>query len=220
MDIYRTFFYSIFSDPSQRRKILKQWHSRYPTNKKRHPRLASVFEEFLQSILYEPVKFKMRQTHFCFFGSGSDALSVWFSWLTDEQQEFIISTVYANRTKLFTIRKETENETQFTFDGFIYDVLPRNESYETICDPIWRRELARDFAWLVVAQKEPFLVKELIVAIQGLRLHHASAKKDIFLGNLEAGLQGKCNVREVLCWGTGPFDLHSEEIFLRRQQKQ
>lgn len=217
MDAYRKFFASIFSDTDQRRKILKQWHARYPADKKRHTRLASVFEEFLGILLYDPVKFKLRQNHFCFFDSGSDALSVWFIWLTDEQREFIINTVFAQRKTIFTICKETESEAQFNFDGFIYNVEPRNETFETICDPIWRRELARDFAWLIVGQKDQFLVLELIVAIQGLRLNRKPAKRDVFLVNLEAGLQGRCNVREVLCWGMGPFDLHSEDVYQRKK---
>ncbi len=205
MDAFRNFFFRLFAeDESQRRFILKQWHSPYPVSKKKHPRLADVFEEFVVNLLYKRPQFKLRQDHFCFFGEGSDALAVRFDWLGPWARHFIIYTAFAQRETLFKSRREFENN-QFAFDGFIHDGAG-------ICELVWQRQLVRDFAWLTLAKREPYIVLELISALQSIMLTHERGRRDMFVASLHYCLQGRGNVKEVVCWGLDWNDLHPEDV--------
>ncbi len=219
---FRSFFFQIFNqDTSLRRKILMQYHNPYPVCKKRHLRLADVFQEFIVDLLYEPVEFKLRTDHFCFFARGKPSLGVHYKWLKEKERSFIVYKAFANRKTLFKSMKQFENN-QFAFEGFVHDPKPHDNkhAYEQLCDPMWQRELVRDFAWLVFAKRtESFVVLELIAALQEIMISHPVGKRDVFLCNLHNGLQGTCNVREVLCWNLEPYDIHSEEDYQKRQGK-
>lgn len=211
---FRSFFFRVFcQDAAQRRKILMHYHNPYPVCKKRHTRLADVFQEFIVDILYEPIEFKLRADHFCFFARGKQSLGVYYKWLKDKERAFIVHKVFANRKTLFKTIKHFENN-QFAFDGFIHDTTKGKHAYEQLCDPMWQRELVRDFAWLVFAKRnEPFIVLELIAALQEIMITHPVGKRDVFLCNLHNGLQGTCNIKEVLCWNLEPYDIHTEEDY-------
>lgn len=213
----RAFFHTLLSHkPTQRRDILKLWHSPYPVEPKRHTRLANVFQDFMVDILYEPVEFRLRQDHFCLFARGKQGLGIQLRWLKKKQRDFLVYGIFAHRHELFKSVKCFENN-QFDLSGFVHDP-DREHPYERICDPMWQRELARDFVWMVLSKKEGYMTLELIAAVQEMMLTHVAGRKDIFLASLHAGLQGQCNVREVLCWGNEVYDVHSEEDWQKRIQ--
>lgn len=217
---FRGFFHRLLShEPTQRRVFLKLWHSPYPIVPKRHARLADVFVEFIGDILYEAVEFKLRQDHFCLFGRGKQGLGFQLRWLKKKQRDFLVYSVFAHRHALFKSIKRFENN-QFDLSGFVHDPQQQQKEhpYERICDPMWQRELVRDFVWLVISKREGHMTLELIAALQEMMLSHPMGRKDIFLASLHAGLQGHCNVREVLCWGNETYDVHSEEDWQKRIQ--
>lgn len=220
---FRDFFYQIFaSDVVRRRAILKQWHNPYPTCKKKHARLADVYEEFICHLMYEPVRFKLRLDHFCLYGNGCDALSVRTQWLQPKERSFVVYSVFAERERLFKTRKEFENN-QFHFEDFAHDppgMVTGAAGFTAICDPMWQRQLMRDFVWLVLAKDSSgFMVLELIMAMQNLMYTHRMARGDVFLASLHNGLQGMSNVKEVLCWGNDENDLHSEEWYSKSKER-
>lgn len=229
---FRIFFFEIFNDDLPlRRKILKQWHSPYSLNvvplcgTKQHTRLSHVFEEFISLILYAPIVFKARADHFCLFGGGTEKLAVRHEWLNENALTFLCNRAspVALRQKVFKQRHLYENN-QYSLEEFVYNPtsapLTPLISYNAICDLIWQREIIRDFAWMCLAQKHGFIVKELIVAMQMLMLENKDGKKDIFLATLHAGVQGTVNIYEVPCWGLSKYDLHPEDAYQREKYKE
>ena len=204
------------------------WHSPYPLDPKRHKRVADVFEEFIVHLMYEKVEFKLRNDHFCFFGQGTKALSVRYTWLDDYDRAFISNQIYAHRETLF--KENVLHDTgYFNLEGFIYN--PKNvlvpvsrhrdtsESHTGICSYVWQRELMRDFAWLVMS-KYVHLSCELLIALQKLMVDHPLGKKDIFLATLHSGVQGTINIYRVPCWGLSDADVHPEDAFQKREFKE
>lgn len=220
---YRAFFFTLFSeDEKRRRTFLKEWHKTYPVDRKKHRRLAHVFSEFIAKMLYEPVRFKLRHDHFCFFGNGCRQLAVRFAWLTPDEMEFIVNDVFALRVALFKTRNLVETNMHFSFEDFLHDPksapLTQLESHSAICSFVWQREIVRDFVWMVLAQRNSFMALELIVACQTLMLENKYAKKDVFLATIHEGLQGSIKVSEILCWNLSPpTDLHPEDAYQRKQ---
>jgi hypothetical protein len=216
---FRNFFYRIFAqDANQRRLILKHWHATYPVCRKRHTRLADIFQEFVVDILYEPIQFKLRVNHFCLFAAGKPSLAIQFDWLKEKDRKFIVYNIFAERKQLFKTVKQFENN-QFALDDFIHDPTPNVHPYERVVDPIWQREIVRDFVWLVFSRKESYMVLEMIAALQEIMTSHSVGKRDVFVCALHSGLQGRTNIREVLCWNNSTADVHSEEDYQKRQTK-
>lgn len=204
VELFRPFFERHFGT-DLRRTYLQNWHVSYRSEHVKKPhRLAVLFAEFISSILYDPIAFKMTQDYFSFFGRGSASFFVYYKWLDHkEDREFLVKTCFANCDLYFKTVKMFENNA-FLLESFVFDNDP------SICNHIWRRELVRDFVWLVFSKKrEQWLHKELIVALQMVIME--KGKKDIFVSALHDGLQGMTNLHEVLCWGLDQTDLHPEE---------
>jgi hypothetical protein len=199
---FRAFFYGLFGEGNKRRRfILQSWHSTTKTSS--GSRLSTVFETFLKCVLlYDtPPRFSMRNDHFCLL--DNDDLRIPYAWLTEKEREFIVYSVYGHRETLFKCIKRYENNA-FLLDDFVHNS-------QQLYDWVWGREIARDFAWLVASKRQPFLVHELIVALQSLMTSHNRGRKDVFLKALHDGLQGSCELARVPCWGLEAFDLHNEE---------
>ena len=192
------FLYGIFSgDIGRRRQIIRLWHSPYPVNKKRHQRLADVFEEFITSILYEPCIFKMRVNHFCCFARGAEAFQVPYTMLEKVERDFLVQ-LFAERQQHFVVIKQFANQ-EFNF-----------ETKElTVVKQTWKREIVREFAWLVMTKPSALIISELIVAVQRILLS-ARGKADLFVSALHFGIQGVTFVKEVPCWDLDWFDEHEE----------
>ncbi len=201
---FRTFFYGVFvADPRRRRDMVKHWLTAPPSGggATKWTRLAHIFEHMLKTLLaYTPVRFVMRRSYMCLL----DTLRVPYVWLSDHERDFLVRSVFARRTRLFRSCKMYDGG-EFVLDGFIHDTSG------TIFDPVWGRELARDFALFVLAARQPHMVHELIVAMQSLMVDHLRGRRDVFLRALHDGVQGTTRIDEVPCWGLEAHDLHPEE---------
>jgi hypothetical protein len=212
---FRAFFFGIYAaEPARRRSIVKQWNFSKVAAKKQ--RVADVLAHVISSILYEPVAFKMRADHFCLLGNGEDMFSVRYALLDQQERNFIVGA-FARRTELFSTVKMFPNNL-FSCDKFKYDSSgPGGAGYTSVFDPIWKREIVRDFVWILLDGGAAAAVgTELIAAMQSLLLEHKHGRQDVFLSALHSGVQGTTNVRLVPCWGLDARDRHSEDVY---QQK-
>lgn len=164
---------------------------------KQHTRLADVFEQFIHTVLYEPVAFHLYVDRFHVFGHS---LPIRYEWLPQAERNFLIN-MFACRMTLFRSRKEYENNqfdcSEFTFDG-----------EKEMVSHIWRRQIVRDFVWMVAAAKNlNYAVSELIASIQGVLLRKPA---NVFLSALHDGLQGRVMLSEALAWNNADKDDHPE----------
>lgn len=189
------FLYRILADPQQRRKILIRWHS-VAYAKEKVTRLADIFESFIHTILYEPMEFHLFADRLHVFGP---LLPIRFEWLSQADCTFLIN-LYACRVNLFKSRKEYENN-QFDYSNFTFGGEREMVSF------IWRRQIVRDFVWMVAAKNVNYMVAELIVSIQGVLLHKPG---NMFLNAIHQGLQGRVLLSEVLAWNNADKDDHPE----------
>jgi hypothetical protein len=106
----RAFFYSLFGTEANRMALLKRWHSNYSVNVKEHERLSSVFQQFIEMILFEPVRFRVRYDHFNFFGAGCDQLRVLTKWLPEVLLSTLRQRVLKNKQTLFEVIRKLPNK--------------------------------------------------------------------------------------------------------------
>lgn len=181
----QAFFYRMFGDSLGRKRTLCRWHS--IQEKSKHVRLADIFEEFMQTILSGALRLHLYWDRIYIF-EGS--LPIRFDWMNETDSDLMIR-MYAQKETLFGIRKEYESN-QCDYTSFIFN------EYE-LFDRNWRQLLIRDFIWMISATQQPFIIGAGIVALQKLQL---SNRSNLFISRLHAGLQGHCNLREVLCQDT------------------
>ncbi len=198
--------YAIFGESADRRRaILMQWHTTAPSGGGggAGARLWPIFADFIKRVLlYDgPPRLSIRHDHFCLL--DANGLRVPYTWLTDDERHYVAYELFAQRTTLFKTRKTFPNG-EFVFNDCIHDG-PR------LFDWVWGRQMVRDFAWIVVAQRSAHMLHELIVATQHLMVDHARGRKDVFLRALHAGMQGSRSIARVPCWGLTQHDLHPEE---------
>lgn len=152
---FKHFLYSCFVVPETRAVILKNWHARYPKEEKE--RVSEYFADFIRDVLYEPLQFHLYRDYFTIFGHRWPVNKRWFV-----QGQSIFEQMHLNSADLFAERKEYENK-QYDFskpkDACHYDVMTKEV----------RRQLLRDFVWMVWEQKHPSLWEEMIAAIQDVR---------------------------------------------------
>lgn len=195
---FLAFFHRVFGVPEQRRALLSQWHTRKP--KMEYTRLSEEFYAFFYAVLYEPLRFHMHADHFCIFGT---TLPVRYAWLKQQADLDFVAKMYEQRRELFATRKEFENN-QFDYSGLV-----KVGADSELMDHTVRRQLARDFVWMchMKGVADRHITLNLIVAVQTL-LVTPQGKGDVFLGALHQALQGKCNLKEVVCWDNSPYDVH------------
>jgi hypothetical protein len=223
----RQFFHGLFGVPKTRRRLLVAWQQSIPVTRKRYTRLADFFQEFLVHILYESVALRLRKDHFCLFGNGSDMLSVRLAWLAPTERSFLAEAVVPRRTELFRSVQRYANG-DVSLEGFVHDPRPTDEPYVSIVDPVWRREIVRDFASLLLLSAGAGAgggVLELALALQRIMVGRGDG--DLFVTALHGALQRHDShdaLRDVTCWavsvpglmGCG-WDRHSEDEWQRKQ---
>jgi hypothetical protein len=187
---FQNLLYRLFGEPECRRRLLKYWHS-YQTTK--HARLADAFEEFITCILVKPVAFHMLHDRLHLFG---DAYSVHYSWMTAVDQEVVVQ-LFRARARVFAVTRTFPTNGQFDFSHCAF------REQDIVCWT-WRRQLVRDFVWLVHTRM-PEGRLELLTAVQRMLLLR---KQVPFLWEVHAALQGRTLIDELLCWDTGPNDAH------------
>jgi hypothetical protein len=196
------FLHNIFVDPFKRRDLLFNWHG--IRKKASHERLAHTFAEFLSCILYTPMKFHIQFNSFHFFGPQ---YPIQYDWLTNEEQKTVITMVKHRQELFLTIKEYQNNQCDY------YDMVYPEQDFITL---VHRRQLARDFVWLVFQKKRAYLQLELIAALQSLLLKH---KSDIFVATLEQALQGRAMITEVPCWDIVEWDRHEEDNGVSKRKK-
>lgn len=196
------FMYRIFGDPTTRRQILCRWQSVKTVPGKR---LATYFEQFITTLLYEPVSFHMFADRFHVLG---ETLPIRYEWVSNLDRDTLVN-MFAHRQTLFRIRKEYENN-QFDFNTFTF------EGEKQLINLIWRRQLVRDFAWMVASKNIPCVVLEFIGALQSITL---SRSGDVFVSALHDAMQGSSALDEVLAWDHSQSDIHPEILFYSAKDK-
>ncbi len=191
------FFHRNFFMLPQRRSILFKWqHMRKSANA---PRLANAFEAFVHMLMYQSVSIHFMSDQLLVFG---EQYPIMFDWLSDDDLAFM-ARVFEHRHTIFKIARE-HSDRQYDYFGL------RIENEDLLLPCITRKQLVRDFVWLVADTWEPFYVTELVVALQWILIARPT---DVFLSHLAEGLQGRCNLKEVPCWGLTLWDTHPEESY-------
>jgi len=202
---FQSMLYRLFCEPRCRRKLLRQWHSHEggggATGGGGDGRLASVFERFIEDVLFRPVAFHMLHDRFHVFG---DAYSVRYEWLADADRAVVLG-LYRERKSVFRVLREYHND-QFEYSRTVY-------GEDDVVTWVWRRQLVRDFVWMVRARlpKDAHAHLELLAALQRLIVGKKRSRHALFLSELHAALQGQTCLDEVLCWGTHAADAHPDE---------
>lgn len=197
---FKQFLYSCFAVPDTRAIILKNWHARQPKEEKE--RASDYFVDFIQDVLYEPVQFHLYRDYFIIFGHKWPVYKRWFI-----SGQKVFEHMHLCSETLFEERHEYENK-QYDFskpkDGCHFEVITREV----------RRQLVRDFVWMVWEKKNNHMWEEMIAAIQKIQRQDRRAFGDRFLSNLESACQSPHRVRitEVQCWNNSEDDLHTEVI--------
>lgn len=194
-DLIKNFLKGIFIDPFKRRHFLFFLHSIRP--KSQYERLAHPYSDFLNAIMYGEMKLHIQFNSFHFFGPS---LPIQYKWLNNEQCG-MINEMVKQRELLFKTKKEYQNDQCDYYDM----VFPEQDFIKLY----HRRQLARDFVWLIYHKKQPYMLLELIAAIQSILVVHNS---DVFMATLHQALQGRCLITEVPCWNIVEWDKHPDEL--------
>jgi hypothetical protein len=183
----KAFLYRIFGEPAQRRAILLHWHA-MRSQAKSVERLADVFANFLRTVLYGPLQFRLQMDRFYLF-QGNE-WPVMIEWIAaTEANRALLRSLVAHRARAFKSSREFQNG-EFEHAGLAM------VSEAAVVDGVWRRQLARDFVYMVV-QRAPGALMELVVALQTL-LQEQRSRGDLFVSNMHQALQGVCDPYRVL----------------------
>lgn len=181
-----------FGLAENRRAIIMNWHALTP---KPHPAdVSDHLSAFIKAILYAPISFMLYKNYFTLFGSDWPVYRQWIA------TPVFWETLEANAKSLFANQKECANG-DYVLSGPTVNV---NNVVTREC----RRQLVRDFVWLVRETKHEGVWLNLIVAMQDLLEHH-TGQADVWLSTLHAACQGKCQLDEVPCWDVNTYDQHS-----------
>lgn len=199
---FKRFLYSCFAQSDTRALILKHWHARHPKEEQERP--SHYFFDFIREVLYEPLEFHLYRDYFTVFGPK---WPVYKRWFVSGQQVF--DKMHLCSADLFDERKEYENK-HYDFSR------PKGNADGQIVTREVRRQLVRDFVWMVWEAKDEDLWQEVIAAIQSVQRDdcHKQALGDRFLSNLESACQSpqRVRIKEVQCWNNSEEDLHTEVI--------
>jgi hypothetical protein len=182
---WQAFFARNFSQRDQRRNLLLKWHSLKWSGTEE--RVAREFERFIRTLLYEAPEFHLRSDSFLLFG---DRYPIRLEWLSPQDRQFCLH-LFRLRDKAFAQCKEYAN-------GQIDYTTPLVAEANVFAQ-LWREQITRDFVHVVYGLRHDALVLELIAALQWLLLDAPRQSEHRFLRALLAGLQGRCDIAEVMC---------------------
>lgn len=210
-EIFSSFLHECFVSISNRRNLLMQWHTLIPKERSYDSDMTGVFTDFISDILYEPLAFKMYKTHFTLFGTRWPVYRKWIKTSYHENssnKEDDTWTYLKEHSKtLFGKRKECAN------DDYIYE-NPRNVNLNSVITIQFRRQLVRDFCWLVRDKKSDAARLHLIVALQSVLQKHPGCN-DCWLSAIHEGCQGRIDLRFVPC-----FDITPEDVYDKKNKDQ
>lgn len=141
-----------------------------------------VLLNFFNCLLYEPLRISLYPNHFKLFNVVG--LDIPYDWLLPNERKYI-AHVFLHRFEFFKTNQFYPNGS-FVLK-FMTGTLPLR----------YRRELARDFLWMAMAQKENGLGSGIFLrVIQKMCLRD---KPDPLVLQMHEALQGRFDVRDILC---------------------
>jgi hypothetical protein len=190
-----SFLQNCLVEKNNRRSILMHWHTSKP---KTLAPFSEYFAEFIMALLYGKCNFILNKTSFTVFGERWPVYKRWLVVPSQFWQRF-----ETHSELLFKTRKECVN------GDYVYSLPCVN--IESVITRECRRQLVRDFFWMVKNKKDEALWLELLAAVQIVQ-NKRNGCKDVWLSTLHQASQGKCDIDEVLCWDITKGDLHSQLI--------
>lgn len=201
----KIFLLKCFLEKQNRRQILKHWHALTPKTVVIRDHLA----DFINVLLYRPATLVVYKTHMQVF-VGENTWSIYRKWLvttTTTNHIWQIMETYAK--EIFQHCKYCQN------DEYVFS-LP-NFSMEDIFTRECRRQLVRDFCWMIREKNNHSLWIHFIISVQTV-LNTPPGSKDVWLNTLHHACQGQCNLDEVPCWDLTPLDVHSSVAMMNNNK--
>lgn len=196
MEFLQVFLHKCFIHVENRRAIIMHWHAQ---RKNTRERVAEGFQVFMETLLYGDLAFHLYPSYFVLFGPELPVYKRWFS-----QGEGAFERLQAQGAQLFVSAK--------VLPGGLFDYSqPKGMREADVITREVRRQLVRDFVWLVWSRQEWTLKQEIICALQWM-LQKQRQRVDPFLTTLHFACQrgNERRVKEVICWDTNEWDLHEE----------
>lgn len=189
------FFHRVFF--LQRGALLQYWHTRKA--KAEYTRLSDEFYAFMRAILYEPVCFRMLNDYMLVFGP---TLPIRYTFFTKSEDRAFLLSLFADRQNVFKVRKEHDDN---VFDYSQLTFIKDND----LVDIPTRRALLREFVWMCCKTNEAYILVNVVAALQRI-LVSKEGKGDVFVGAIHQAIQGRCFLKEVVCWDNSPYDEYPE----------
>lgn len=170
------FLFKLLGKRKRRIYILAKWHSSKCIEGER---LEDVMKNFMHCILYNPIEITLYPEYLRIF--AIPGLHIYYSWLRSDELEFI-KEIYLSRKDYF------KNCNFFVDKAFRFSGCTATFSIQH------RRELVRDFVNMYISIKKETFV--LLYVCQQMLLN---PKVDRFIVDLHHALQGRFNIKEILC---------------------
>ena len=175
MEIVESLIFDVIGKRNRRLLILTRWLKK-----------KVDIQQFFEIILYKPVQLELIHDRFqlvdCSF------FDIEYSWLTKQEREMVI--------KLFINRYNYFGDVQF----YKTEGTFRLRQCKLVCKwPIeQRRELVRDFIWLLTSKKENN--PEILLLRVCQQLMTQEEKCDRFVKEVHNALQGRGSLKDLICY--------------------
>lgn len=178
------FLFNLLGKRKRRILILTRWLSQ-SNGSVVGSSIQESFKRFIDLIIYEPIRIHLLNDGFRIFDASE--LTIRYNWLLSSEID-VINDLYMNRLDYFKTRNFYVNDTFHFYGTSPLIQLPIEN----------RRELVRDFVGLFFSlQKDvDFANYVLLYVCQQLLLRKNC---DMFIVNLHHALQGRCELKNVLC---------------------
>lgn len=186
------FLRNCFLDSENRTCIVEQWLTLNPSTfyEKGIPSISVYFADFIKAVLYGERRIVVRRNYMTVFG---ERLPLYRHWLRPNGGKDAWASLEEASPNLFETCKVCAD------GNYLYSDALDTRRVDEILSTTLRRELLRDFCWIVAAKRKSGYTLALIVGLQTiLNDLHAKRKQDAFISNLHAACQGKCKLEEVL----------------------
>lgn len=189
-EFFLAFLHKCFKEPMNRRKILMHWHTLFPKallhSSNDTAALSDYFADFITTLLYQKTKFVFCQTHFTIFG---EQWPIYRKWILPDE---IWTRLEDSSSEIFKTRTQSGNGTSYVYESPLVSI--DDDVFTITC----RRQLIRDFCWLIRDSKNEKAWLNLILGIQTV-MSRRQGSKDVWLSSLHQACQGKCDLKEVPC---------------------
>ncbi len=146
--------------------------------------IQGIFQKFIEVILYAPIDVQLYPDYLRVF--KFPGMNIYYNWLLPEERAFV-AEMFVNRLDYFKVKNFFANGT-FYLAGECFGDFPIER----------RRELIRDFVLIVytVNKDKSFADYVILFVTQQLLLRK---DHDKFVDDLHEAMQGKFDVRNIMC---------------------